>query len=334
MRSMEYVRQEQLRMVEHPEPRLGPADVLLRVEACGVCGSDVASYVRGHYVEEGQVLGHEMSAVVAAAGAVVRDLQTGSRVAVQPSRSCGRCTHCLADQPYLCNESRQRTLGYGERGGLADFVVIRDVVVGRDVIVVSDDLLPEEVLWAEPLAVAVHAVRRAGIGSSSRVLVIGAGSVGLCLVAAATAAGAGNVVVVEPRRERRTAAASLGAATCTVEELAALGPDLFEVALDASGSANAIAGAVPHLSGDAVITLVGLGDMELPWPVGSCDIRASFAYTNDDFRVAVDYIASGRVRLGQFVSHRYPLEDTGRAIAASAQDSTVIKAAVFPGVSP
>lgn len=328
MRAAAYEGPREVVVHDVPDPVVGQDDVLLQVEACGVCGSDVASYLHGHYVAPGQVMGHEMSARVAAFGPGVVGLEPGQRVAVRPMRSCGTCPYCRSNRPHLCGESARRSLGYGARGGYAERVLITDVVVGADVVAVHNALPPEEVLWAEPLAVAVHAVAMARPGSTAPLLVVGAGSVGLCVVAAARAAGVARVVVVEPRESRRRAAESLGAEALAPSDLG--DERCFCSAVDTSGSPVAISRAVAALEPGGRIVLVGLGDAPVPWPVGPVDVVGSFAYTDDDFRTAVGYLDCGAVSLARFVTHRFGLSSTGEAIAACAVDPSVVKAAVFP----
>jgi 2-desacetyl-2-hydroxyethyl bacteriochlorophyllide A dehydrogenase len=331
MRAMVYAEPELLQLTELEDPRLGPRDLLVRIEACGVCGSDVASYLHGHYATPGQVLGHEMSSVVERWGTEVTGLEAGQRVAVRTSRSCGNCPYCRAGRPYLCDQSGRLSIGYGARGGFADLMVVRDVTVGDDILLVPADVPADELVWAEPLAVGVHAVRRAGIaGASGPTLVLGAGSVGLCVVAAAVAAGGSDLVVVEPRADRRSAAQQLGADVLAPSELGASG-HRFSAVVDTSGSPAAMAAALPLLAAGGRLTLVGLSDGAVPWPVPALDLVPSFAYDEDDFATAVDHIVAGRVRLGRFVSHRFRLAETGDGIAASASDPDVIKAVVYPG---
>lgn len=333
MRAAFYEAVDRLAVREAAPVKLEPGDVLLRVEACGICGSDVASLLHGHYVEPGQVLGHEISATVFESGpalASTQVLEVGTRVAVRPARACGRCTYCHAGAPQLCGESRARTLGYGAPGGYADFVVVRDVVVGADVLPVPADVPAEEVLWAEPLAVALRGLSRAYTGELSSLLVLGGGSIGLCVVASALAAGVQDVVLVEPRADRRSAAHSLGARVASPGE--GLSRMDFDAVIDSSGVPAALTSALRWLKPGARAVLLGLGDKPIPWPAGPVELVASFAYTDEDFRAAVDHIVSGRVRLGRFVTHRFGLEDTAEAIRASATMPGVVKAAVFPAV--
>ena len=189
MRALVYFGVGDIRVSELPAPNIRPTDVVLRVEACGICGSDMSSYLRGQFVKPGQVLGHEISARVTQIGADIRGLSTGQRVTVRATRWCRECYLCSSGRPYLCEESHARSIGYGVQGGFADFVVVPNAVVGSDVVPVPDHLAPEEVLWVEPLAVAVHALGRACLKDTDPLLVIGAGSVGLCIASVAWAMG-------------------------------------------------------------------------------------------------------------------------------------------------
>jgi len=335
MRSAVFVAPGHLEIEHSDQPTVGPRDLLLRVEACGVCGSDVASYVHGHYVVPGQVLGHEMSAIVETVGAAVANRESfpvGTRVAVRPARACEDCAYCDENRPGLCGESGARTLGYGVRGGFAEWVLINEVALRTDVIAVPPDLAPDEVLWAEPLAVAVHSVRRAGISPRDRVAVMGGGSVGLCVAAAALALGTQSVVVFEPREVRRQAALTIGAEVSDPGSWA--GSADFDVVIDTSGSAQALDSSTSLLKVGGRLVLVGLGGSEIPWPLGPFDVSTSFAYDDSDFAAAVDLIVSGRVRLGHLLTHTFSLDETGAAIEASANDASVIKAAVKPDCRP
>lgn len=328
MRASVYLGPYRVDLQEHKLPALGPRDVLLNVDACGVCGSDVASYLYGHHVSIGQVMGHEIAAHVAAVGEQIQGLAVEQQVAVRPMRACGSCAYCRSDRAHLCGETVGRSLGYGTPGGYAEQVLFADATIGSDLIPVPNGLSSNELVWAEPLSVAVHAIGRIGPSTHDRLLVLGAGSVGLCVVAAAFAAGWSQIVVAEPREPRRNAAASLGAQTV---ELVDLSPsELFAAAIDTSGVSSVIAAAVEHVLPGGRVVLVGLGDGPLPLPSAGVELVASFAYTDADFRLAVDHLVSGRVRLGSFVTHHFSLAATAEAISASATDLTLVKAVVLP----
>jgi len=329
MRGLVYHRPGEVSVAELSPAPLGERDVRLHVDACGVCGSDLSSFAHGHYVEPGQVMGHEIAAVVAEVGAQVGGrLRPGQRVAVRPMRSCGRCGYCRTGDTHLCGETYGPSLGYGAQGGFAEQLVITDVVPGVDLIPVPDDVDPFDLLWAEPLAVAFHAVRQAGPGVS-RLLVTGAGAVGLAVTAAAIAAGIA-VDVVEPQAERREAARRLGAG---VHEPGGLSADVipYDAAIDASGVPDAIWATVHVLAPDAPVVLVGLGDHPVTWPLGDHRLVGAFAYRDDEFAQAVESIATGTVRLGALVTHRLSLDEGARALSAPAPGDGLVKAVLVPG---
>jgi 2-desacetyl-2-hydroxyethyl bacteriochlorophyllide A dehydrogenase len=333
MRAMVYAAPQDLRLEQLADPELGPDDVLVRIEACGICGSDVASYELGHYAKPGQVLGHELSSVVVRAGSALRGVSPGQRVAVRTSRSCGHCPYCTSGRPYLCGESGRLSIGYGARGGFAELMVVRGVTVGEDLLPVPDDVSADDLVWVEPLSVAVHAVRRAGLTpASGPTLVIGGGSVGLCVVAAAAAAGIRHLTVVEPREDRRAAVERLGARALSPAELAD-GAETYDGVVDTSGVAAALTVPLRRLRTGGTLTLVGLGDGPVPWPLPGIDLATSFAWDEQDFATAIAAIVEGRVRLSGFISHRFTLAETGAAISASAHDPQVIKAVVYPGAA-
>ncbi len=312
-------------------PPLGPADVVLRVEACGVCGSDLASYAHGHYIEAGQVMGHEMSAVVVDRGPDLAEPSVGQRVAVRPMRSCDACAYCRAGDTHLCGSTYGRSLGYGVPGGFAQRLHLADVVVGRDVVPVPDDVDPFDLLWAEPLAVALHALGLAGGTGISRLLVTGAGAVGLSIAAAAVAEGIA-VDVVEPVAERRDAAIALGAGAWAPGEHPA--EPVYDALLDASGVPAAVAAALALLHPTAAVVLVGLDDGPVRWPLGPRRVTGAFGYRDADFGRAVELISTGRVSLGGLVTHRYGLDQADRALAAPRPEDHVVKVALVPNPLP
>lgn len=307
-------------------PTLGARDVRLTVEACGVCGSDLASFADGHYIDPGQVMGHEIAGRVRDLGSALTGLAVGDRVAVRPMRSCGRCPYCLADAAHLCDHTRGPSLGYGTPGGFADTLVLTEAVVGEDLIVVGEGVDPFDLLWAEPLAVALHAIARIG-GVPTSLLVIGAGAVGLTVIAAAVAQGIA-VTAVEPIAERRDAAARLGA---IVHAPSALPSAVrFDAAVDGSGMPAAVLAIAPHLAPGAPVVLVGLNDAPVARLGAGHPVIGAFAYSQHDFVRAVELISSGAVTLGSFVTHRFDLDDAAQALRRPAPGEHVVKVAIVP----
>lgn len=326
MRQAVYEGPRTIAVGERPRPVVGPRDALVAVDACGVCGSDVASYLHGRHVAPGQVMGHEATGVVAAVGGEVAHVRPGDRVAVRPLRACGRCAYCRAGEEHICGRTAAGSLGYGADGAFADLLLLRDEVAGRQLVALDPSTPVLDAVWAEPVAVALHALDRAPVRPGDRVLVLGAGPIGLALIAAARVAGA-VPAAVEPRAARRAAALAAGAARA-VAPGAAL--DAADVVLDSSGAASAIAAGAACLQPGGALVLVGLGERALPPPPAGVRVRGAFAFTPRDFLRAARLIERGAVRLGAAVSHTYPLEETGRAIAAAAHDAVAVKVVVRP----
>ncbi len=213
MRAMVYAGPGDLRPTELADPTLGPRDILVRIEACGICGSDVSMRgVHGHYAVPGRSAPDtRCRASSSSSGRPSPACTPGS---ASPSSRLGRAVDArtaTTAAPHMPTVSRERSIGYSAPGGFAGVVIVQDVTIDHDIVPVPPDVETDDLVWVEPLSVAVHAVRRAGLDhSSGPSLVLGAGSVGLCVLAAAKAAGASGLVVVEPRADRLAAAASLG----------------------------------------------------------------------------------------------------------------------------
>lgn len=303
------------------------ADVRVEVSACGVCGSDIGSYLHGHYVEPGQVMGHELTGTVVEAGPEVGHLRPGQRVVARPLRTCGACWYCRRGEGHLCATTNRDSIGYGADGAYADELVVRGEAAHRQLVPVPGDIAPEDAMWAEPLAVCLHALARADVGPGARVLVTGAGPIGLGVTAAAVAGGM-DVEVVEPRARRREAALAVGATAAHAPGDAPASE--VDALLDASGVPAAIAAASGRVVPGGTVVLLGLGDVPLEGLAPAVRVRGSFAFTPQDFTRAVRLIASGAVRLGSAVSHRFALEDLAQAIETAAGDPAAVKVAVLP----
>src|SRR5205823_4614918 len=195
-----------LEILERPVPHLdSPSDVVLDVEACGICGSDlqILSDPPRHPAKAGVVLGHEFVGVVADAGSDATDLHVGDRVVVAPNISCGACGPCRRGRRNHCE--RFTTLGVFADGGLAPKVR----VPASQCHPISADLPAHVAALAEPLSTVVHGARQAAVFPGESAVVIGAGPIGLMFVALLTLAGA-NVVAVEPATDRAALAERLG----------------------------------------------------------------------------------------------------------------------------
>lgn len=193
-------------------PEVGPADVLLRVRNCGICGSDVHSYRTGQFVLPGQVVGHEfVGETVDVVGEAVDGISVGERVTGFSINVCGTCFWCSRGAFPLCPELFHGSTGYGLPGAFAEHVVIRDALLGVSVHKLPDGLADSVAATVEPVSVAVGALSETKVQTGDQVVVLGAGPIGNACIQVAKAAGAGAVYAVETDELRQRLALEAGA---------------------------------------------------------------------------------------------------------------------------
>jgi len=318
---------EDLRVEADAIPEAGPGEVLLKLGAGGICGSDLHYYFEGRngsfVVREPLVPGHEASGVIAAVGAGVTRVKPGDKVAVSPSHACGACDYCREGREQLCR--KMRFLGSASvfphtQGMFREYFVMGE----RQCYPVAGDVSLGELAFAEPLAVALHAVNRGGDLLGKSVLVTGAGTIGCLTVMAARLAGAASITVTDVLERPLAQARSVGAdATLLAGSGPALPDAAFDVAFEVSGNFNALKSAVAAAKRGAVIVQVGtLPHEPLPFVVNDImakelDLRGAFRW-GIEFDWAVRYLASRRVDVRPLLSGQFPLTDAVAAFHAAA----------------
>jgi L-iditol 2-dehydrogenase len=317
-------------------PTPGPHQVLVEVAAVGICGSDVHYFDHGRIadfvVEEPLVLGHEASGVIRALGARVDDRQVGQRVALEPQETCGRCKQCQAGRYNLCP--------YVEffatppvHGAFTQYVVL----AAHRAHLVPDSLSDEAAALIEPLSVGVWAAQKARVEPGDRVLVTGAGPVGLLCADVARARGAAWVGVSDTNGDRLQVALSRGADQVVDATVGPLAEQLepVDVVLECSGAAPAVRGAFEVAAPAARIVLVGMGAADLELPVALIQVRelevtGTFRYANC-YPAAIALASSGAVDLDSLVTGRFRLDQVADALRASKTDPNSLKPVVYPG---
>ncbi len=305
-----------LSISERPIPRIRrPDDVLIQVEACGICGTDVhiLETPPGHPATPGTILGHEFVGVVLEVGAEATGVEPGDRVAVAPNLRCGACAWCKRGLPNHCENFT--TLGIFRDGGLAPFAVAPASACHR----ISPNLPREIAALVEPVSCVENGVEQARLLPGERVAIFGAGPVGLIFLSLLRAAGAGRVIVVEPSEIRREAAKRIGADICldpghgrVAEQVAEMlhggGAD---VVVDAVG--NQVAPAISSARKGGRVLLFGMNAN------ATSEIR-QFDITRNELTVfgtyvgantfprAIQTLESGVVDLAPMVTDRVPLE--------------------------
>lgn len=315
----------EVREVPRPEP--APGGVVVCVRACGICGSDLHWY--GGAAPPPRVCpGHEIAGEVAACGAGVTAVRDGDRVAVEPLVTCGECRACRAGARQLC--PRLRILGMHRAGGLAEFVA----VPAEALFAVPPGLDWPHAALAEPAAVAVHAVRLGDVSVGQRVLVLGAGAIGLLATAAACAAGA-EVWCTARYPHQAALAGRLGAArvfAADAEGEAALQAAVANEAVDAvletvGGTADTLAEAIRLVRPGGRVVVLGVFTHSPPLPATLLlvkEVRLIGSMTYDrtqpepDFARALRLLAETRALTAALVTHVLPLERAAEAFATAA----------------
>jgi L-idonate 5-dehydrogenase len=326
---------EDLRVEPQPDPVPGAHEVLLALGAGGICGSDLHYFHEGRngsfVVREPLIPGHEASAVVVATGPGVTRVKPGDKVAVSPSHACGGCAYCRDGREQLCEN--MHFLGSASVFPHAQGMFREQFVVGeRQCFPVHDDISLGELAFAEPLAVALHAVNRGGDLLGKSVLITGAGTIGCLTVLAARLAGAARVTVSDIL-DRPLAQAMLVGADATLHasrDAEALRTPQFDVAYEVSGSFAALKTCVAATRRGGVVVQVGtLPHEPLPFVVNELmarelDLRGAFRW-GIEFDWAVAYLSSRKVDVRPLLSGQYPLVDAVEAFRVAADKSRSTK---------
>ena len=334
MRGIVIYAPKDLRVEELPAQQLGPTDVRVRIEAGGICGSDLHYYNHGGTgeirIREPMILGHEVAGTVIAIGPEVRRVVPGARVAVNPSQPCGHCQACQAGLHNHCEN--MRFIGSAMRfphvqGGFREELVMPE----RQMVAIADGLSMAEAAMAEPLAVCLHATRRAGPLLGRRVAVTGCGPIGVLLVMAARLAGASSVTGTDIIDFALTSARAAGAdETVNVRDdpnaLANRGP--FDVVFEASGTAAALRSILPRVVPRGIVVQVGLGgDLSLPMNTivtREVDLRGGFRF-DEEFDLAVELMNRGRVDVKPLVTASLPIAEAVTAFELAGDRSQSVK---------
>jgi L-idonate 5-dehydrogenase len=327
-----------LRIEEGPVAELGPTDVEVRVGAGGICGSDLHYFHDGGFgtvrIKQPMVLGHEIAGTVAAVGPAVRSLRPGDKVAVNPSLPCEACRYCLAGLGNHCLDMRF----YGSamrfphvHGGFRQRLVAQE----RQCVAVPADVPLERAAFAEPLAVCLHAVSRAGPLVGKRVLITGAGPIGMLTLLAARHAGAGQVVITDVAEAPLALARRLGAdravnVATDKDGMAAYEADkgVFDVMFEASGNPAALRQGIAAVRPRGIVVLIGIGgEASLMLNVlvaKEVDLRGTFRF-DAEFAWAVAAIASGRIDPSPLLTEIVPLARAREAFDLASDRTRAMK---------
>lgn len=299
---------------EIPVPEPGEGEVLVKIMEIGVCGSDIHVYHGTHpFTGYPITQGHEVSGLIEKLGPGVEHLKIGQKVTIQPQVVCGECYPCAHGKYNLCE--KLKVMGFQTTGVASEFFAVD---AGK-VTPLPEDMSLEEGAMIEPLAVAVHAVRRAGDVAGKDICVLGAGPIGNLVAQTAKGLGARKVMVTDVSEIRLQKAKDVGADVCvnTAKEdfgeafVSCFGPDKADVIYDCAGNDVTMGQAIKYARKGSAIILVAvfgkmasvdlavLNDHEL-------DLNTSMMYRNEDYIKAIELVNSGNVRLKPLISQRFP----------------------------
>ncbi|MEA2637907.1 MAG: L-iditol 2-dehydrogenase [Chloroflexota bacterium] len=308
MRAVKLVDAHLLQLVELPDPEPAPGEVVVRVDGCGVCGSDLTSYKVGLFT--GTVPGHELAGVVEALGPGVTGWTTGDEVVIDPKIPCGVCDDCRGGAGHRCAMALTAGIGFARDGGFAELVAAPAALLHR----VPAGLSLEHACLVEPLSVAIHGVERARLHPGDAAVVIGLGSIGLLTVATLRARGIGPIVGVDPVADRRRLALDLGAATAVEELREVRGVTASPPAvIECSGYAPLLHAAAELVAPGGRLVLVGVPFGEasvvpLMWVTREIEIIGSIASSGADFEASLQMLA-GDPGIARIVTRRASLAE-------------------------
>ncbi len=331
----------EMKEMEVPTPK--DNEVLIRLRAVGLCGSDIHYYEHGKIgsfvVKKPIILGHEASGEIVRIGRNVMHLKEGQRVAIEPGATCGECEHCKGGRYNLCPSVEfLATPPYD--GAFCEYVAMRADLVFP----IPDSMSFETAAMVEPFSVGLHAIRRGGLQPNETVIIMGMGPIGLLTAAAAKMAGAAAIIAVDLEQSRLEASKSMGATHIinlreerleqrVNEYTNGIGVDL---AIETAGSPKAVQGTVASVRRGGRVVIVGMSpEEEVPVNIShvidkEIDIRGVFRY-HHTYPAAIEMLSTGGIDIEKIITDEYGLDETSEAFEKAIHDKTnTLKLIVYP----
>ena len=340
MRVAMYYNNSDVRLEEMPVPEIGPGELLLKVEASGLCGSDVMEWYRIQRAP--MVLGHEVSGEVVQVGAGVEQYKEGDRLVVTHHVPCNACHWCLSGRHTDCDTLHTTSF---DPGGFAEYLRIPQINVNRGVFPIPDHVGYDEASITEPLACVYRGQRRANLQPGQNVLVLGSGLAGLIHINLARALGAGRIIATDMVDYRLDAARKLGADVTfsAMEDVPARLREanngrLADLVIVCTGALPALRQALQSVErgGTVLFFAPTAPGVSLPVPINDVFFRndvtltTTYAGAPADLATAMDMIASRRVQVGEMISHRLGLAEAGLGFKLTADAGDSLKVIIQP----
>ena len=340
MRVAMYYNNHDVRVEEIPVPEIGPGELLVKVEASGICGSDVMEWYR--IQKAPLVLGHEVAGTIVQAGAGVERFKEGDNMIVTHHVPCNACRYCLSGHHTVCDTLRETTF---EPGGFSEYLRVPALNVDRGVFTMPDGLSFDEASFAEPLACVYRGQRRANIQPGQSVIVLGSGLAGLLHINLARALGAGRIIATDMVPARLEAAKSLGADFTFLanDDIPACLREvndgrLADLVIVCTGAPTALQQGLESVDRGGTVLFFAPTEpgVNISVPVNDLFFRndatltTTYAGAPGDLATALEMIGSGRVQVDEMISHRLGLEKAGLGFQLTAEAKSSLKVIIQP----
>lgn len=340
MRAAVYYNNSDVRVEEKPVPKIGPGEILMKIEACGICGSDVMEWYRIKHAP--LVLGHEVSGTVEKTGDGVTKYTAGQRIVAAHHVPCNTCRYCLSGNHTVCDTLRSTNF---DPGGFAEYVRLPQINVDRGVFPIADSVSFEEATFVEPLACVLRGQRKAGMREGRSVLIMGGGISGLLHLKLARALGAGRIFVTDILENRLAAAKGYGAdhaihAGEYTPELLKKHNDGFlaDIIIICTGATKAFEEAFRSVERGGTILLFAPTQVGLMLPISLNDLfwkndvtmTTTYAGSPADHATAHELIRSKRIIVSDMITHRFGLSETQKGFGLVSRGNDSIKVVIEP----
>ena len=349
MKAAVYYGPGDVRVENVSNPELETNGILIRVKACGICGSDMHPYRVGGLIEPGLIMGHEFSGDVIEVGANVTDIERGSRVTAVSVQPCGKCHLCVEKQTHRCPD--MKVLGVHMPGAFAEYISIPLALINQTVFLLPDEVSYEEGATVEPLSVGEHIVRRAEPTTEDNAVILGVGTIGQCALQVFRTTGVAKVIVSEVSKKRLEIAKAMGADLVInaakedpVQRIREVTSERgADIVVECAGAPTTFQQAIEMIRGslqqafeevrpDGKIMLMGIYEQPIKWTPNTIirkSVRMIGCYSGS-FPVAIELLKTGKVNTRSLITHEYPLDRAAEAFEAQLNADEAIKVLIKP----
>ena len=340
MRVAMYYSNQNVRLQVMPTPQIGPGEVLMQVEASGICGSDLLEWYRLHKAP--LVLGHEVAGVIAAVGETVEHYKVGDRICAAHHVPCNTCRYCLGGHHTVCDTLRRTNF---DPGGFAEYLRLPGINVAKGIFPLPDEVSFEEATFVEPLACVLRGQRLAHLQPGQSVLVVGSGVAGLLHIQLARTSGAGYIMATDIFNYRLEAAQKFGADIAVQAEeytpaylRRAADGRLADLVVICSGATSAIIQALESVERGGTVLFFAPTEPGVSVPISVNDLfwrneitlTSSYGGSPGDYVAALELIQTGKIRVREMITHRLGLAETGLGFQLVARAQNSLKVIIEP----